>query len=303
MLTCGVPRSSTSNAVPPGLARDVARGRGRELHQALRRPARDDLAVAEVRLGVDDAGDERRVEALLARLLADDVLVAQRQADLVDRLVQRRARITAAAIAADQRRRARAARRAAGAPCAGARRRPGAGRRRDGGGVRLAAALIASPCSLSSTSDSASSSSSTVPLFATTNVARSRLLVLRSAGAPRARRRRAWPRARGALARGRPRRRRPRSSRRRRPPCPASNSSGVSTTAARGGGSRRATSSRRTPTTRCADPRPQQLLEPRALVGVGERAPRDRGAVDDAAGRDLVAPALARPRRAPRRSA
>ena len=45
-------------------------------------PACDDLPVAEARLGVDDRRDQRRVEPLLARLLADDVLVAQRQRDL-----------------------------------------------------------------------------------------------------------------------------------------------------------------------------------------------------------------------------
>jgi hypothetical protein len=39
------------------------------------------------------------------------------------------------------------------------------------------------------------------------------------------------------------------------------------------------------------DERPEQALEPRALGRIGERAARDLLAVDDAAGRDLVAPA------------
>src|SRR5215218_8550060 len=47
-------------------------------------------ARAEPRLRVDDGGDERGVEVLLLGLLADDVLVAQRQGDLSHRLLPQR---------------------------------------------------------------------------------------------------------------------------------------------------------------------------------------------------------------------
>ena len=56
---------------------------------ARRAPARPGVrgGVAEARLGVDDRGDERRVELLVLGLLADDVLVAQRERDLLHRVV------------------------------------------------------------------------------------------------------------------------------------------------------------------------------------------------------------------------
>ena len=64
---------------------DVVGGLGHQLHQTLRAGARG--LVAEVRLGVDDARDQRGVEALVRRLLADDVVVAQGQLDLLHRPV------------------------------------------------------------------------------------------------------------------------------------------------------------------------------------------------------------------------
>src|SRR3954447_16219535 len=69
------------------LLRDEVRGVGRDLHQAA--CTSHARAVGELRLLVDDAADERRVEALLLRLLPDDVLVAQRQGDLLHRLLER----------------------------------------------------------------------------------------------------------------------------------------------------------------------------------------------------------------------
>ncbi len=74
---------------------------------------------------------------------------------------------------------------------------------------------------------------------------------------------------------------------------PASNSSGVSTTAAAGRRVRR----HRLLAERddaSADPRPEQLLEPGALVRVGEGVAGDRGAVDDASGRDIRRPSARR---------
>ena len=62
---------------------------GQDLHQALR--ARLGRLVAELRLAVDHGRDQRGIEVLVARLLADHVLVAQRQRDLLDRVVHHRA--------------------------------------------------------------------------------------------------------------------------------------------------------------------------------------------------------------------
>ena len=73
-----------------GLARDVVGRLGHQLHQALGAGVRG--LVAEARLGVDDARDQRRVEPLVGGLLADDVLVAQRQRDLLHGVVGRTAR-------------------------------------------------------------------------------------------------------------------------------------------------------------------------------------------------------------------
>src|SRR4051794_2685797 len=149
------------------LARDHPRRRRRDLHEPLRAGARG-LAVAEARLGVDHRGDERRVEILVARLLADDVLVAQRQRDLADRVMEAR-RGERDGEAGDE----RGAEDRADAPAAyGPPARGRAARRRaaDGVGARAHRAF-----SFSRTRDSASESSSTVPLFATTYVARAAL--------------------------------------------------------------------------------------------------------------------------------
>ena len=172
MLTCGVARSSSSKRSRRTCARCSVAVRGRDLHQPLgagvRRPA-----VAEVRLGVDDRRHQRRVEALLARLLADDVLVAQRQRDLLHRVVDQRhdqhddARSASAATT-----RPRAAPTADRPPSRGRRRPHGGGRRRALGVWVLTVLSGHERSSFASTSDSARSSSSTVPLFATTYVAR-----------------------------------------------------------------------------------------------------------------------------------
>src|SRR4051794_26454745 len=66
---------------PAGLLRDEARRVGSDLHEATR--AGDRGAVAELRLLVDDRRDQRGIEVLVVGLLADDVLVPQRQGDLL----------------------------------------------------------------------------------------------------------------------------------------------------------------------------------------------------------------------------
>ena len=85
MLICGSARSPCTNARAARLAGDVVGRRGHDLHQALGAGVRG--LVAEARLDVDHARDQRRVEALVGRLLADDVLVAQRERDLLHGLV------------------------------------------------------------------------------------------------------------------------------------------------------------------------------------------------------------------------
>src|SRR3954451_2654733 len=59
---------------------------GSYLHQPAR--PRAGFLVAELGLGVDHGGDQRRVDSLLVGLLADHVLVAQRQGQLPDRLIE-----------------------------------------------------------------------------------------------------------------------------------------------------------------------------------------------------------------------
>src|SRR3954447_10337805 len=64
---------------------ELRRFRG-DLHQAPRTGARG--RVAELRLRVDDGGDQRRVDPLFVGLLADHILVAQRQRQLLNRFVE-----------------------------------------------------------------------------------------------------------------------------------------------------------------------------------------------------------------------
>ena len=71
---------------------------------------------------------------------------------------------------------------------------------------------------------------------------------------------------------------------------PASNSSGVSTTAARGAGSRAATSSRQAATRAATRGQIAASSQARSCGAANARG-GDGGAVDDAAGRDVVAPA------------
>ena len=91
MLTCGVVEVlDARSCVAARLARDVAARCSGVICIRPCAPGRRRAAVAEARLGVDDRRDQRRVEVLVARLLADDVLVAQRQRDLLDRLSKQR---------------------------------------------------------------------------------------------------------------------------------------------------------------------------------------------------------------------
>src|SRR3954469_16593087 len=64
---------------------ELCRFRG-DLHQSPRARARG--RVAELRLRVDDGGDQRRVDPLFVGLLADHILVAQRQRQLLNRFVE-----------------------------------------------------------------------------------------------------------------------------------------------------------------------------------------------------------------------
>src|SRR5262249_34655681 len=61
---------------------DETRRFGRDLHQAARAGTRG--RVVELRLGVDHGRDQGRVDVLFAGLLTDDVVVVQRQRELVD---------------------------------------------------------------------------------------------------------------------------------------------------------------------------------------------------------------------------
>ena len=65
---------------------DRVGGGGRDLHQPARAGVRG--LVREPRLLVDDRRDQRRVEVEALGLLADDVLVPERQGDLADRLAE-----------------------------------------------------------------------------------------------------------------------------------------------------------------------------------------------------------------------
>ena len=120
MLICGVARSACTKRVPPDAPGDEVGRVGRDLHQPA--GARVRGLVAEARLLVDDRGDQRRVEVLVGGLLADDVVVAQRQRDLAHRVAER-------ARAGHARRR----------PTSGEHRRPAAHRARDAAapGARL----------------------------------------------------------------------------------------------------------------------------------------------------------------------
>ena len=229
MFTCGRGQVGLHEGRAARLAGDVAGGPRRELHQP-DGPGRATAAVAELRLGVDDAGDQRRVQVLVARLLADDVLVAQRERDLLHRVVgggpqdrrgqghEKRHAGQQAHPPAPQRAPARGR---------GTRGRAAPGRRVPDGGRARAHGHC--PDSVPRTSASCRSRSSTVPEFATTNVARCGLLVLRelargalvdggvAAGGGALRRARARrPRRRWSRRRGRPGR--PRRAAASRPP-------------------------------------------------------------------------------------
>ena len=238
------------------------------------------------------AGDQRRVEVLVARLLADDVLVAQRERDLLHRVVgggrtgpPRPAPRRSATPASRPARRRRSARRRAAAARARARR--AGARAADGGRAR---AHGHSADSVPRTSASCRSRSSTVPEFATTKVARARLLVLRelARGALVERRR---GRGRRRAGRARPRRRRRRSSRRRAPSMPGLEQQ--RRLDHRGGrrrvrGSARPRGRRRRARRRSGHSRPSSQAR---SAGSANACRGDGGAVDHAAGRHVRAPA------------
>ena len=206
MLISGSARSSSLKVVPPLLLLDVVRRFRSDLHQAARAGAR--RLVAELGLGVDHGGDQRGVDFLFVGLLADHVLVAQRQGQLLHRMVEGAAgdqdadddaeHATATAPSARRRRRRRL-------PCASSPQLVEQGGQRPLEVLDRAVVLdhVLGPGGL---------------------------LLLGRAGAPRARR---PGRGRGPRrARGAPRRRRRRRRWCRRPRrMPASNSSGTSTTA------------------------------------------------------------------------
>ena len=230
MLICGVARSRARRRCRRSAGRCSCAVAGviciRPCAPAVRR------LVAEVRLGVDHGGDERRVEVLVARLLADDVLVAQRQRDLAGRRGRRGRRDATSAHADDRERnderRDEPRRRRARGPARGPRR-----------AVMVARSLTPQ---LSRTPDNSPPTRPPCHRCATTKVARR---AFSSCGEL----------ARGALVDGRvaacgrplgrsPRRPRWRSSRRRCPPCPASKAAGSRRPRPRGGGLARSTSAR-----------------------------------------------------------
>src|SRR6186997_287800 len=127
---------------------DRVSGVGSDLHQPARSRAR--FLVLELRLGVDHGGDQRRVDVLFGGLLADHVLVAQRQRQLLDRVVE--------GAVGDQE----------GEPEPGEDGEPA-----EGGAAAAGTDLAPHPRSFSSKADSARSSSSTEPSLATTCSARS----------------------------------------------------------------------------------------------------------------------------------
>ncbi len=141
-------------------------GLGHDLHQPLGAHGR--RARVELRLGVDDRGDQRRIEVLLRRLLADHVRVVQRQPEIVDRLLdQRHRQHDAEHDGRDQD--------PGQQPVPAPRCRPLA---RGCGPSRVAATGRAGDrgrtheCSISSSADNFDSNSSTVPSLTTTYVAR-----------------------------------------------------------------------------------------------------------------------------------
>ena len=90
MLTCGVAEICDRERRRARLVGQELRRLGQDLHQALR--ARRRGPRVELGLGVDHARDQRGIEVLLGRLLANDVRVGERQVELGDRLAKQRRR-------------------------------------------------------------------------------------------------------------------------------------------------------------------------------------------------------------------
>ena len=122
MLICGIGQVLLLEAGAARVLRDRVGGLRGDLHQPARARVRG--LVAEARLLVDDRRDQRRVEVLVGGLLADDVVVAERERGQLAHRLRRRGRsrsprtsrpsTTATATAASRRRliRARVGRRA-----------------------------------------------------------------------------------------------------------------------------------------------------------------------------------------------
>ena len=222
---------------------------GRDLHQPARAGARG--AVVELRLRVDHGGDQRRVDVLFLGLLADDVLVAQRQRQLLDHVVELAEKSE------------RQARRDAGRD----RRAPGE--------QTPPPRLLPHARSFSTRADSSRSRSSTLPSFSH-HVRRARRLLRLGQLARLALVDQRVAARLGALARGPRPRRPPRRVVSKTPSMPASKSSGTSTTAtSASSGSDVSQAPIRSPTRGWIWP-----LEPLQLVGIGEDDRADPIAVD-----------------------
>ena len=168
MLTAGVARSDGRER---GRARAVGEELGRlgqDLHQP-HRPGRRGPRV-ELRLGVDDRRDQRRIEMLFGRLLADHVLVVERQPELVDRLAGERQHQHDADD--HQRPITTIADEHAGDAVRAARRRGRSSVRRLAALPRGCGGRRTHLCSMSRIDDSLRSSSATVPSLTTVYVAR-----------------------------------------------------------------------------------------------------------------------------------
>ena len=226
------------------------------------------LLIAKPGLGVDHRRDQRRVKVLGGRLLADDVLVAERQGELADRLVE------VDPTDPDRRRRRRwppppAIASRTGAPGPGPRAPPPAPAARGRCRARGSRRPRGQRCQRRHESSDLLLELCQRAIVGERRGSPSRLLLLGELAAAAALEQlgSAITRSRGTR-RSRPRPRTP--SRRKRPPCPLSNSSGTSTTAS-------AVSARQR-LAPVGDPHPDQRVERRLEPGQLARAARRRSA-------------------------